>query len=279
MKTSPASAEVTLDPLTSSAVDSPARTLVPLAKARALAVLEAAFGTSTCVLSESSNPSLSLLKTSEAVPDAGLTSSEATWQGPAIRAYRSRLAPLMSALRIFESESSLLPTSTASAYDSNVGGSNGRVGKIRYSLSGLAKRGLLLLPTPRADDGRQGRASASPTTARRVAEGRATLGEYIQERPALRLLPTPTVRDSGSAGPAELKRRTIHLRALAKFGLLATPTATANQLMPSMNKWPCCAAWQAIHPRGPLLPSFVEWMMGFPYDWTVPHPDPSASKP
>ena len=51
--------------------------------------------------------------------------------------------------------------------------------------------------------------------------------------------------------------------------LLATPTATANQLCPSMAKHPGCVAWQAIHPTGPLRPSFVEWMMGFPYEWTA----------
>lgn len=50
--------------------------------------------------------------------------------------------------------------------------------------------------------------------------------------------------------------------------MLATPTAKANQLAPSMAKWPSCKAWQDLHPPGPLLPSFVEWMMGFPDGWT-----------
>lgn len=262
--------------MTLSVADSPAKTSVPLAKARALAVLEAAFGTSTCESSANTPPISSLSKTWLAAPSDGLISSEATWGGRVTKAYRSRLALLMSELRTFENGSSLLPTPTASTYGSNQGGASGRTGQIRMSLAtlartgnlllptptcrdagsagpaelnrrtvhlrALAKYGLLKLPTPRADDGRQGRARPSATTARRVAEGRATLGEYIQEHPVL----------------------------------LGTPTATANQLMPSMAKWPSCAAWQAIHPPGPLLPSFVEWMMGFPYDWTIV---PRGSKP
>lgn len=104
----------------------------------------------------------------------------------------SALLPPTSARRTFGGVSSLLPTPAASNYGSNQGGAAGRVGKIRYSLRQLAKRGELM----------------------------------------------------------------------------ATPTETANQLSPSMAKWPGCAAWQAVHPPGPLLPSFVEWMMGFPVDWT-----------
>jgi hypothetical protein len=77
------------------------------------------------------------------------------------------------------------------------------------------------------------------------------------------------LRDDRSTGsPAELRRKSPTLKALAAAGRLATPTATANQLSPSMAKWPSCAAWQAMHPPGPLLPSFVEWMMGFPDGWT-----------
>jgi len=76
-------------------------------------------------------------------------------------------------------------------------------------------------------------------------------------------------------------------------GLLATPTATANQLAPSMQKhpssramWPTPTArdWKdngkspaelarnsktlATHAGGKLNPQWVEWLMGFPIGWT-----------
>ncbi len=151
--------------------------------------------------------------------------------------YRSRCQRSMLALRTSESESSLLPTPTASNYGSNQGGAAGRVGEKRLSLNAMAARGLL-----------------------------AT----------------------------------------------ATATATANQLSPSMSKWPSCKAWQDLAtlmptprasdaPRsmttlgaqeyyqkrvdvgratvsehlcshgvpGRLSPQFVEWMQGFPIEWTA----------
>lgn len=72
---------------------------------------------------------------------------------------------------------------------------------------------------------------------------------------------------------------------------LATPTATANQLTPSMMKWPGCRNWLPTPTtqdakndgsisqqkrdclngvlRGPLNPVFVEWLMGWPENWTA----------
>lgn len=42
-----------------------------------------------------------------------------------------------------QDSSSLLPTPTSSRYGTNVGGGAGRVGKVRYSLEQMAKRGML----------------------------------------------------------------------------------------------------------------------------------------
>lgn len=55
-----------------------------------------------------------------------------------------RCAPVSSDFRIGALASLLLPTPTASTYSSNVGGAEGRVGKIRYSLHALATRGELI---------------------------------------------------------------------------------------------------------------------------------------
>ena len=53
------------------------------------------------------------------------------------------------------------------------------------------------------------------------------------------------------------------------FSWWATPTATANQLAPSMKKWPGCRRLQEIAGTGGFPhPNLYEWMMGFPTGWT-----------
>jgi hypothetical protein len=90
------------------------------------------------------------------------------------------------------------------------------------------------------------------------------------------------------------------------YGLLATPTTKANQLAPSMMKHPGCRAWwptpsaednrdrgnlsmpciqrraslgkqlmlsMVVSPdNGQLNPTWVEWLMGFPLEWTALKP-------
>lgn len=185
----------TLSPSPSSAGGSPAK--ISRARERARAYLESAqaCGLSLPGSSKSSALDGSLSKTSPAALSDGSIKCDHTWEGSAMKRYRSLSQRKMSELLTSGAGSSLLPTPSASRYGSNKGGAKGRTRKERPSLDTLAKRGLL-----------------------------------------------------------------------------ATPTATANQLSPSMTKWPGCKAWQAIHPPGPLLPSFVEWMMGFPTDWSALKP-------
>lgn len=53
------------------------------------------------------------------------------------------------------------------------------------------------------------------------------------------------------------------------FGLLATPTATGNQLAPSMAKWPGCRNLQRLaDATGLTLLELYEWLMGWPIGWT-----------
>lgn len=76
---------------------------------------------------------------SETWPLSGMTRNGTLWRLP-------RLPRLT-----FDNVSSLLPTPVTCNYGSNVGGANGRVGKVRYSLTAMAKNGLLgLWPTPGA---------------------------------------------------------------------------------------------------------------------------------
>lgn len=52
------------------------------------------------------------------------------------------------------------------------------------------------------------------------------------------------------------------------IGLLATPTKTANQCAPSMQKWPSCRHLTAVA-GGTLTPGMYEWMMGWPLGMTA----------
>lgn len=51
-------------------------------------------------------------------------------------------------------------------------------------------------------------------------------------------------------------------------GWLATPTRTANQTSPSMQKHPGCRNYVKAFGAGPIDPSAWEWLMGFPIGWT-----------
>jgi len=63
-----------------------------------------------------------------------------------------------------------------------------------------------------------------------------------------------------------------HIKGIASGSWLATPTATANQLCPTMMKWPGCRAWRATKAAGvdggKLSPMWVAWLMGWPIGWT-----------
>ena len=105
------------------------------------------------------------------------------------------------------------------------------------------------------------------------------------------LLPTP-VTPSGGGERSGDRAGTGTLDYMARTGLLATPTAKANQLAPAMQRWPSCQAmWptptvqDSANNGGPsqlnrntpplnavaggsLNPTWVEWFMGFPEGWT-----------
>lgn len=55
-------------------------------------------------------------------------------------------------------------------------------------------------------------------------------------------------------------------------GLLATLTATANQLSPSMRKWRSCAAFQDWHGGKKMCPEKLEWYHAMPTGWTALEP-------
>ena len=124
--------------------------------------------------------------------------------------------------------SGLLPTPSASGYDSNQGGSDAndprgysRNGKIRYSLQGMARRGMW--PTPRVS-------MANGPSRAEIAAGnpKGRLETAV-------MLPTPTSRDWKSGTGAD-------------HGSHSPPLSSAI--------------------GGQLNPTWVEWLMGFPLGWT-----------
>lgn len=127
--------------------------------------------------------------------------------------------------------SSYWPTPVASTYDSNQGGQEGRVGKIRYSLRAMAKMGMW--PTPTATLG----SHAGLITPAKGREG----GTLVEA--------TPTARDW-------------------KDGACANSTAPTNYLLgrqaPRTN-----VDGKGTSKDGMVLnPRFVEAMQGFPPGWT-----------
>ena len=88
------------------------------------------------------------------------------------------------------------------------------------------------------------------------------------------LLPTPVGRDSGSTGPAEFDRNGLALRAWVKAW--PTPTARLGAARgPQAKRYHDPArsndlddAVAASGTPGSLNPTFVEWLQGFPRNWT-----------
>jgi hypothetical protein len=94
----------------------------------------------------------------------------------------------------------------------------------------LAMR-VKMWPTPRATDGPNGTVSQSAGALRNIQKRGGTLSEVVQ------FFPTPTVQDaSNNGGPSQYDRNSLPLNALI---------------------------------GGSLNPTWVEWLMGFPSEWTA----------
>jgi hypothetical protein len=116
------------------------------------------------------------------------------------------------------------------------------------------------LPTPRAAD-HKGARTSTDCTARRLQNGTANLSEWVVE--SLRMWPTPV---------ADGDRRTNYAQGGTSLGFAVrmwpTPTAqdAKNNGAPSQmerNTKPLNA-----EVGGPLNPTWVEWLIGWPLGWT-----------
>lgn len=131
----------------------------------------------------------------------------------------------------FAKGSGLLPTPVVNEFTSNVGGSNGRVGKVRYSLTGMAR--YAMWPTPSASK------ASSDTTLMASGDGRKRpnkLGWAV----AAEMVPTPASRDWRAPN-----KKPYSERGGGKKG---------EQLPNAIG--------------GLLNPNWVEWLMGWPIGWT-----------
>jgi hypothetical protein len=80
-----------------------------------------------------------------------------------------------------------LPTPTATPYGSNQGGSSGRAGKMRHSLSSMAKNNLW--PTPSASDNRDRGNMSNPSIQRRQKIGKQLMLSQVVDKSSGRLSP------------------------------------------------------------------------------------------
>ena len=119
-----------------------------------------------------------------------------------------------------------------------------------------------LWPTPTASDNRP-RATEN-STARRVK-----LGKQVSLEAAVKFWPTPTAASNGPSKVGSKNPRGIHSgNALATAVVWRTPTVNdsknngtasqQNRQSPNLN----------AQVGGPLNPTWVEWLMGWPLEWT-----------
>ncbi len=145
------------------------------------------------------------------------------------------LYPLRKLARLTkELDGSALPTPTAQSYGTNKGGAAGRKGKARPSLETMAKSGLWPTPRASANENRQ----TKPTPSQLAGKHGMNLAT------AVNMLPTPRASEASRGdSPSERRRKTPGLESVVNMALGTY--------------------------RGQLNPTWVEWLMGYPIEWTV----------
>lgn len=150
----------------------------------------------------------------------------------------------------------LYPTPVATAYDSNVGGAAGRVGPVRYSLEGMARRGLM--PTPVAADKKGARG-------RRSREATRHAGERLTD--AARVLPTPTAADGTSGSGGSTRQGAPALRDIVPTIVKGDARgAGPGQHTASLGRSASRGEFGG-RASGALSPEFVCRLMGYPPGW------------
>lgn len=202
------------------------------------------------------------------------------WERWAIASRRDCSRRLKSALRIYGSAFGSLPTPTATDYGSSQNGVNSnRPSAGTPSLTTMARTGMWptpLLPTPTASDAD---ASGSRNLPGSKAHSGLSLTDAVTRGDSAtpRLLPTPIVADSQSG-------RNNDTRAVKERGHGTNLAGAVEKLWrtPNATDWKreSAKSWQNRTdgdqtPRlsdqvgGQLNPTWVEWLMGWPLEWTA----------
>lgn len=228
-----------------------------------------------------------------------------TW--PRSGTMRSGIAYLLPQLVPLTDETGygLLPTPASTAYGSNQGGAMGRVGPVRLSLESMARQDRW--PTPTADDAKNGANRTAtrynpnskhhdgvtltdairmwPTPRSSPNENRQTkptpsqlAGEHgMNLSTAVQMWPTPTARDWRSESCSPQVQNKLHAKTRGKTlsweVTWATPTA-GDANIAGVNQHTHTLGRQIRREEGTglLNPTWVEWLMGFPLEWTVLEP-------
>jgi hypothetical protein len=103
--------------------------------------------------------------------------------------------------------------------------------------------------------------------------------EGLRDRRGVQLLPTPTATSYGSNKGGAAGRKGIarlSLESMARNGRLPTPVVSRSDWNKKSDKaWP--GLGMVAGTEGRLSPRFVEWMMGFPDEWTRVESEPSET--
>jgi hypothetical protein len=203
-----------------------------------------------------------------------------------------------------------LPTPSATVYGSNQSPTDGAA--IRLSLDTMARKGLL--PTPTAGDSK---ASGSRNTTTSKAHPGTSLTDWVRgDGGTGRMWQTPVADDAverkkgkwNSRGEPKLSAQvmlwptpTSSSGGLEKAKANGEGSTTGLKLASAVQMWPTPASRDFRHPNaepysergggtkgeqlpnaagGPLNPTWVEWLMGFPIGWTDLKPSemPSSRK-
>lgn len=225
---------------TSSLPDSHARTLALQERARDWEESEAVFFTKSCAWPKKSSPRSYSLKTSQQSEHGDWTALSRNLP-PSGMTCGGRCYPLEKLEPHIKGTDGFawLPTPSASSYGSNQGGAAGRVGRKRYSLESMAKYNLW--PTPTSKMTNRSREAWEAHRARpNNKSGGMDLTVWVQKHPGP-YWPTPQARDGTARGHQSPEKR--------KAGGHSVGLGDAI--------------------GGQLNPEWVEWLMGFPLDWTA----------
>ncbi len=261
--TSAPSAPLTSPPMTGSLGASLARTSAPPEKARASQAPSPGSGGNSDDSSASADPAGALLRTSLISALEARTGCSLTWKHSATPDGRTWWVLQTLARPTDVSGSGLsLPTPTAQQYGYNKGGAAGRTGQARESLTSMARHGTF--PTPLAAD--------AQCATKNGFRGNPSL--YGMAKDNLWPAPRASANENRQTTTPSQRAGTHGMSLGAAVNAWPTPlagNARSGKVLEATrdkNSRPLQEA-AATEASGFLNPTWVEWLMGFPPNWTA----------